>query len=415
MDVNKTVIVIGGGAAGFFSAITCANAHPGLKVIILEKSGKLLSKVRVSGGGRCNVTHACFEPAELIRNYPRGGRELLGAFHRFSTKETVQWFYSQGVELKTEGDGRMFPITDDSSTIVNCLMHAAESAGVNVRLNSSVLSIRKNINHQFELTLQNDQQVMADAVIIAGGGSPTMKGFDWIASLGHSIIPPVPSLFTFNIPGNAITELMGISMESVRVKITGTKLSNEGPLLITHWGMSGPAILKLSSIAARKLEEMKYEFSIHLSWLMDFSEDEMRIALQKFRLELAKKKIIGSNPFHLPKRLWEFLLSKCIENTDQEWAQLSNDSIGKLARILSADEYSVKGKTTFKEEFVTCGGVSLKEIDFKTMQSKIIPGLYFAGEVLDIDAVTGGFNFQAAWTTGFIAGKSSAESFIANE
>ena len=408
MQKEKTVVVIGGGAAGFFSAITCANANPNLNVILLEKSGKLLSKVRVSGGGRCNVTHACFDPVELVKFYPRGSRELLGPFHQFSPKETVEWFLSKGISLKTEEDGRMFPASDQSATIINCLLHESDIAGVRIWLNAGVQTLARKGSNQFELLLQDERKLLADAVIIATGGFPTLKGFDWLSGTGHKIIEPVPSLFTFNLPDNPITQLMGISVESARVKIAGTKFNTEGPLLITHWGMSGPAILKLSSLAARKLAESRYEFSIFINWLKEYNEEEMRLRLQQLRTDIPRKKISTSNPFQLPKRLWEHLVLKVIRDTEQEWAQLTNDSIRKLCSVLIADEYFVRGKTTFKEEFVTCGGISLKEVDFKTMESKLIPGLYFAGEVLDIDAVTGGFNFQAAWTTGYIAGKSCA-------
>ncbi len=409
MEADKTVVVIGGGAAGFFAAITCAEANPNLKVIILEKSGKLLSKVRVSGGERCNVTHACFDPTELVKNYPRGGRELLGPFHVFSPKDTIEWFESRGVKLKVEDDGRMFPTTDDSSTIVNCLISTADNASIEIKMNSQVHSIHRTENNLFELGLADDQKITCAALIIASGGSAYLKGFDWLKGTGHAIIEPVPSLFTFNIPANSITNLMGISVDAAQIKIKGTKFINEGPLLITHWGMSGPAVLKLSSGAARKLSEMNYQFSIQVKWLIQFSEEDMRSSLNKLRKDLAKKKVSSSNPFHLPKRLWEYLLDKSLTKAEKEWAQLNNDELRKLNSVLIADEYSINGKTTFKEEFVTCGGIALKEVDFKTMQSKVMPGLYFAGEVLDIDALTGGFNFQAAWTTGYIAGKSASQ------
>ncbi|MBP6335694.1 MAG: NAD(P)/FAD-dependent oxidoreductase [Bacteroidia bacterium] len=408
MPKKGTVVVIGGGAAGFFAAVTSARSNPDLEVIILEKSGKLLSKVRVSGGGRCNVTHSCFDPIELSKFYPRGSRELLGPFHIFSPTDTITWFKDRGVELKTEADGRMFPITDQSSTIVDCLMNEAEKLGVAITMNSTVVSIQKLEDGRIKIQMNDEKEIIANKLIIASGGSPTLKGFNCLSGSGHTIIEPVPSLFTFNMPDNPITSLMGVSVESVEVKIAGTKFISEGPLLITHWGMSGPAILKLSSIAARKLSDCEYQFSIFVNWLNQFNEEDIRIRLQDLRTELAKKKLLTSNPFQLPKRLWEHLVTKVIKEPEQEWAQVNNDSIRKLSKVLVADEYPVNGKTTFKEEFVTCGGVRLKEIDFKTMQSKLIPGLYFAGEILDIDAITGGFNFQAAWTTGFIAGKSAA-------
>ncbi|HNS13506.1 MAG TPA: NAD(P)/FAD-dependent oxidoreductase [Bacteroidia bacterium] len=407
---GKTVVVIGGGAAGFFSAITCAGMNPHLKVILLEKTSKVLSKVRISGGGRCNVTHACYEPRELVNYYPRGGRELLGPFHTFSPKETIDWFSSRGVELKVEADGRIFPVANDSSVVVSCLINEAYETGVDVRLNSSVGTLKKRSADQFDIVLHDGNNLIADRVILTPGGFPTLKSFEWFADLGHTIIPPVPSLFTFNMPDNPITELMGVSVENARVKIQGMKISNSGSLLITHWGMSGPCILKLSSLAARDLQQLNYQFKINVSWLPDISEEEMRSKLQNLRLAMARKKMSSSNPFHLPKRLWEHLLFRSVEEKDLEWAHLRKEELNKLVNALVNDEYSVSGKTTFKEEFVTCGGVDLREVDFKNMESKKNPGLFFAGEVLNIDAVTGGFNFQAAWTTAYLAGKYLAES-----
>jgi len=409
---KKTVVVIGGGAAGFFSAINCAGENPNLNVILLEKSSKVLAKVRVSGGGRCNVTHACFDPSELVKFYPRGSRELLGPFHTFSPKDTISWFSARGVELKTETDGRMFPVANDSAVIVECLLNSASITGVKVKLNSAVISVKKNDTNDFEIELQTGEIIIADKVILAAGGFPTLKAFDWFTDTGHTIIPPAPSLFTFNMPGNPISELMGVSLENAKVKIQGTKLSNSGSLLITHWGMSGPCILKLSSIAARTLQEMNYNFKILVSWLPDVSDEELRLKLQQLRLDMARKKMSSSNPFQLPKRLWEHLLFKSITDKDQDWAHLKKEEVNRLIKALIMDEYEVKGKTTFKEEFVTCGGVDLREIDFKSMESKKSPGLFFAGEVLNIDAVTGGFNFQAAWTTAYIAGKHIAGSLV---
>lgn len=407
-EVTKRVVIIGGGAAGFFAAITCATENPDIEVIILEKSAKLLSKVRVSGGGRCNVTHACFDLKELTSYYPRGGMELLGPFHVFSPKDTIEWFQAQRVVLKTEKDGRMFPVSDQSSTIVDSLMNASENAGVKIKLNSAVNSIRILDERQFEIELIDKSIIPANSIIVASGGSPGLKGFDWLSNMKHKIIEPVPSLFTFNIPGDSVTQLMGVSVDWVKVKILTTKFTSLGPMLITHWGMSGPAILKLSSVAARALSQLNYNFKIQIAWLKDVQEDELRNTLQKFRKDLARKKVSASNPFQLPKRLWEYLIHKVLTDLEKEWAQMTNDELRKLNSTLIADEYQVESKTTFKEEFVTCGGISLKEVDFKTMQSKLVPGLYFAGEVLDIDAVTGGFNFQAAWTTGYIAGRSAA-------
>ncbi|MEO8087894.1 MAG: NAD(P)/FAD-dependent oxidoreductase [Bacteroidota bacterium] len=400
---TKHIAIIGGGAAGFFAAVNCAQMYPQHSITIFEKASKLLSKVRVSGGGRCNVTHACFDIHLLANNYPRGEKQLKSAFSRFMTNNTIDWFAERGVQLKAEADGRMFPVSDSSQTIIDCLMREADQHGVKIEMNADVLRLEKKENGKIELTFRYEERRLFDAVLIASGGNANEAGFDWLKETGHAIVSPVPSLFTFNMPKNPVTELMGVAVEWARIKILQTKYTNEGPLLITHWGMSGPAILKLSAQAARTLAEVKYNFKIQICWLKDKKEDEMRSWFQRIKKDAATKMINNTNEFGLPKRLWYFLLYKSGIEENTQWAQLSKEQLNKLLNNLLYDEYAVSGKTTFKEEFVTCGGVSLNDVDFKTMESKKMKGLYFAGEVLDIDAVTGGFNFQAAWSTGYIA------------
>ncbi|MBK5285025.1 MAG: NAD(P)/FAD-dependent oxidoreductase [Bacteroidia bacterium] len=401
------VAVLGGGAAGFFSALSCKAHHPGSDVTIYEKSGKLLSKVKVSGGGRCNVTNACFSISRLAKNYPRGKKQLKKAFSVFSTADTVEWFESRGVKLKAEPDNRMFPVTDNSQTIIDCLMNETQKAGIKIRTNCLIHSIQKTENG-FTLSAENEKEIHSDKIIVATGGSPKPEGFEWLAKLGHSIQPPVPSLFTFNIPDNALTELMGVSVEDALVKIQGTKLKQSGPLLITHWGMSGPAVLKLSSWGARVLNEMNYDFKINVTWNGTMQEHEVRELIAKEYDDIKRKKISNVKLLALPSGLWLYLLTRCDINPETNWADLSKEKLNRLINALCNDEYHVKGKTTFREEFVTCGGVSLGDVNFATMESNVCRGMYFTGEVLDIDGVTGGFNFQSAWTTGFIAGKLSS-------
>jgi len=407
MEQRYNIVVIGGGAAGFFAAITCKTHCPSASVIILEKSDKLLAKVKISGGGRCNVTHACFSPAQLSKNYPRGEKQLKKAFAVFNATDTVKWFEGRGVELKTEADGRMFPVTDNSQTIINCLMREINKHDIAVELHQPVVAIIKEAT-RFKLKLR-EHTVYADKVIIASGGSPKPEGFKWLEELGHKIEQPVPSLFTFNMPDEAIKSLMGVSVNNVGVRVLGTKLSNEGPLLITHWGMSGPAILKISAWGARILNDLNYNFRIQVNWLGSLNEDNARTMLLAETSVHPKRKIVNLETFQLPNRLYLFLLSKLGINPDTSLEELGKKNQNRLLNTLLNDEYKVEGKTTFKEEFVTCGGVSLDCVNMDTMESKACPGIYFAGEVLDIDGVTGGFNFQAAWTTGFIAGKSAAE------
>lgn len=397
------VIVIGGGAAGFFAAINAADFHPHAKVTILEKSNKLLQKVAVSGGGRCNVTHACFDNALLIKHYPRGEKELRGAFSKFSTLDTVEWFNKRGVALKAEADGRMFPETDNSQTIVDCLIR--EAGRLKVKIVPQV--IIKEIVPGGEITLITDKgELRCDRLVVATGGSPKSESYNWLRKLGHTIVSPVPSLFTFNIQDKALNALMGVSVAQVKVRVKDARLETQGALLITHWGLSGPAVLKASAWGARLLNEMHYDFTVQIDWLTRFKEDELREELFFLKENFAPKKVFNTNPFNLPKRLWEFLLLKSGITGSARWADTNKTQLRQLLNALMRDEYAVKGKTTFKEEFVTCGGVSLKEIDFATMQSKKVPGLYFAGEVLDIDGITGGFNFQNAWTTAWIAARS---------
>ena len=401
------VAIIGGGAAGFFAALSCKSHYPESKVTLYEKSGKLLSKVKVSGGGRCNVTNACEGVSAFAKHYPRGERHLKKALQVFSADDTVNWFESRGVQLVSEADKRIFPASNDSQTVIDCLLKEAGRLGVSIQMNAPVLALTKE-NGKFKLVTKNNQVVFVEKVIIATGGSPKMDGFTWLADLGHQIIPPVPSLFTFNMPDETVKSLMGMVVDPVSVRIQSTKLSSDGPLLITHWGMSGPAILKLSAWGARVLHELNYQFTIQINWLGDVKEDKLRESLPALLEPVLKRKVVNQNPFKLPSRFWDFILEKSEINPDTIWAELGKKSTNKLINNLLNDTYNVKGKTTFKEEFVTCGGVALSDIDIATMESKKLDGLYFAGEVLDIDGITGGFNFQAAWTTGYIAGKLGA-------
>lgn len=407
----KKLVVIGGGAAGFFCAINAARLNPSLQVTIVEKSSKLLSKVRVSGGGRCNVTHACFEIAPLVKRYPRGTNFLKKTFHQFNTVHTVEWFEQRGVKLKTEEDGRMFSITNSSQTIIDCLLKEANKFGVDVLLNRDVKQI-ENAGAGFKLRFANSEELKADSVVVATGGFPKSSMFDWFKALGHTIEEPVPSLFTFNMPNNPITQLMGVSVEHAKVKVIGTKLEDEGPLLITHWGMSGPAILKLSAWGARELANKNYHFTMTVNWTGSFNEQSVRERWPQIRQQHNLQKISNRNPFNLPARLWNYLLQQSDVAEDIRWADLGAKEQNKLIKNLVAQEFEVKGKTTFKEEFVTCGGIKLSEVDANTMQSKLVPNLYFAGEVMDVDGVTGGFNFQHAWTSGWIAAKAVAKNTL---
>lgn len=402
------IVVIGGGAAGFFAAITCAQTHPDREITILEASHEPLTKVRISGGGRCNVTHACFEPAELVQYYPRGGKALRGAFSRFQPRDMVAWLAAQGVELKTESDGRMFPVTDDSETIANCLLKTAKNLGIELRtkvLVSSVQPISKEPS-KFEVRLKNGEAIICDRLLLASGSNPT--GYQIAQILGHQIIKPVPSLFTFNIPDSQLKELAGVSVEKVklRLQIAGkTQFEQTGAILITHWGLSGPAILKVSAWGARILHENHYQATLLINWVPESNPEFLRKQLLAVRSQLPQRQISSTCPLLLPRRLWEYLIARADISVEDRWAGLSNKSLNQLIQEITQGEYQISGKGIFKEEFVTCGGVNLKEVNFKTMESKCTQGLYFAGEILDIDGVTGGFNFQSAWTTAWLAGQ----------
>ena len=397
------VAIVGGGAAGFFAAFSVKDHNPESQVTIFEKSDKLLSKVKISGGGRCNVTHACFQVSQLSKFYPRGAKQLKKAFSIFQPKDTVAWFRARGIDLKTESDGRMFPVTDDSQTIIDCFLHEAQIKKIQIVKQSRVNELHPE-KSGFTLVF-NESKKHFDKVIIASGGSPKARGFEWLQNLGHAIINPIPSLFTFNMPEEPVKELMGLVVENATARIQGTKLAYTGPVLITHWGMSGPAILKLSAWGARLLYDHNYKFNVQINWLSVKSENEVHDMINAQMDRIRKKKIANANPFGLPNRMWLFLLEKVQINSDSPWMELSKKNRNKLVNVLLNDVYAVSGKTTFKEEFVTCGGISLSDVDMKSMQSRICRDLYFAGEVLDMDGITGGFNFQAAWTTGYIAGK----------
>ncbi|MEO7080300.1 MAG: NAD(P)/FAD-dependent oxidoreductase [Flavobacteriales bacterium] len=397
------VIIVGGGAAGFFAAIIAKQHHPNADVLLLEKSNKLLAKVRISGGGRCNVTHDQRNIRKLSGHYPRGERFLKKAFEHFSVKDTIAWFGQRGVQLKAEGDGRMFPVSNDSGTIIRCLMDEAEERGVRIALQSGVNAIDRKANGSFLLRMENGGALPADRVVVTSGGHPKAEGYAWLKQLGHTIVQPAPSLFTFNMPGEEVRSLMGVVADPVRARIIGTKLESIGPLLITHWGMSGPAVLRLSAWGARVVQGMCYQFTLQLHWLGGMGEDEARTAMGAE--DHQRKQAQNANPFTLPRRLWEFLLAKAHIPLEKTWGDVGKHDRNRLVDLLTNDRYAVAGKTTFKEEFVTAGGVSLDEVDPLTLQSRKVPGLYFAGEVLDIDGITGGFNFQAAWTTGYLAGK----------
>ncbi len=395
------LIVIGGGAAGIFAAISAKANNPEAKVALLEKSAVLLAKVRVSGGGRCNVTHACFEPKLLVKNYPRGEKELLGPFHAFQPRDTIEWFESRGVKLKTEADGRMFPVTDSSETIIACLLQEAQTLGVEIQLRQRIQTITRTENG-FKLELKESSLECKHLLLATGSNA---EGYAWAEQLGHTIQTPVPSLFTFNVPTSPLKQLSGISLQSAELKIKGSTLMQKGPLLITHFGFSGPAALKLSAWGARYLHEKQYRVELCINWLPELTQDEILTRLTKLKSSFPNKSLSSESPFLIPKSLWKTLLELLSTSFTKRLADIPNKDLQNLAQKLHEDIYQVDGKTTNKEEFVTCGGVTLKEVNFKTMESKICLGLFFAGEILDIDGVTGGFNFQNAWTTGFISGQ----------
>jgi len=398
------LIVVGGGAAGFFAAITCAE-NSDKSVLILEKTSQLLHKVKISGGGRCNVTHQTFEPRELARNYPRGEKSLIGPFHRFGAADTFDWFASRGVMLKTEADGRVFPVTDNSQTVIDTLLSAARSAGVSIRTSLGVVSVA-TVEDQFEVETDAGNIYRAPNVLIATGGTRSPAGAKLAGSFGHELAVATPSLFTFKIEDSRLDGLAGLSVDGAEVKVQGSKLKSTGPVLITHWGLSGPGILKISAWGARELAECDYRFDISVNWVPDA---DAATVVKDTRLRDAKRRLASRSPFSaVPKRLWlRFLAASGIAD-DTTWSELTKKQTNRLLNQLTASTLSVDGKSTNKAEFVTCGGVSVNEINFQTMESKIVDGLYFAGEVIDVDGITGGFNFQNAWTSGFHAGTAIA-------
>jgi predicted Rossmann fold flavoprotein len=393
--IHRTHVIIGGGAAGIFAAIRCKSQNPESHVIVLEKTNQLLAKVRISGGGRCNVTHACFDPVRLAKNYPRGSKELVGPFHVFQPKDTVAWFREKGVELKTESDGRMFPITDSSETIIDCLLGEARQIGVDIRKQQRIVSIQKPERFLIELA---EEKLEADTLLLATGSFPW--GHAMAKQFGHAIVEPVPSLFTFNVPTSPLLELSGISIPNAILSLPGTGLKQQGPLLLTHWGFSGPAALKLSAWAARKLHEVDYKANLQINWIAAPNQEVFYQSL----LQRKQESPLQPLPPLLPHKLWHKLLSSIGLDPTSPIGRWQNRMLMQLAQKLCNDIYAIDGKTTYKQEFVTAGGVDLPDVDFKTMQSRITPDLFFAGEILNIDGITGGFNFQNAWTTGWIAG-----------
>lgn len=399
------IAVVGGGAAGFFAAITAKENYPQARVVIFEKSKIVLAKVKVSGGGRCNLTNACSNIQALSEAYPRGGKALKRAFRIFSNQDTMQWFESRQVSLVTQEDHCVFPLSQDSQSIIDCFLERARKLDIQIELETGIKAIKK-INGRLQLSLSGEKQPrIFDKVIVATGGSPKREGLEWLKKLGHKIIDPVPSLFTFNMPDESVTDLMGIVVDNTLVNIQGTKLKSEGPLLITHWGMSGPAILKLSAFGARLLSEKGYNFKVQVNWTSLRNQNLVVAELKRIVAEHPKKILSNVRPYTLPERLWSYLLEKSNLSPSKKWGELGKTSLNRLVDLLTNDAYLVRGRTQFREEFVTCGGVSLESIDFKTMQSKVCENLYFAGEVMDIDGITGGYNFQAAWTTAYIAAK----------
>ena len=411
MNKRKKLVVIGGGAAGFFCAVNAARLSTDLDVIILEKTSKLLTKVKISGGGRCNVTHQSDVVEDMIDAYPRGKNFVKKTFHKFSALDTISWFSERGVKIKAEPDGRMFPVTDQSDTIIHCLKMEAEKFGVAIRIQAEVLAISKNQDF-FELTISDEHKQtsieQADFVCVSVGGYPKETGFDWLRNLGHGVVSPVPSLFTFNIPDKVLHHLMGVSNKDTLVKIPSLKMQERGPVLITHWGLSGPAILKLSSRAARDLHGMNYSFDLIVNWVPELHESAMLDQLKRYKVISPKLSIYSKNPFDITSRLWAYLLSKAHIEQEYCWANVPQTALVQLSKLLCNHIYRVEGKTTFKEEFVTAGGIRLDEIDPATMQSRKIQGVYFAGEVMDVDGVTGGYNFQHAWSSGWIAANAIA-------
>ena len=402
----KKVVIIGGGAAGFFTAINIKEMNPNVEVLILEKGNEVLQKVKISGGGRCNVTHACFEPKELVQFYPRGNKELLGPFHQFMTGDTFEWFENHGVPLKIEADNRVFPSSNSSQSIIDCFTKAVDNLGIKVFTKHGVTKVYQQENQWVVNT--KDKEFTADFLVIAAGSSS--KIWEIAKNLGHTIIPTVPSLFTFNIKDKRIIDLLGVSVPNATVKLAGTNLETSGALLITHWGLSGPAVLKLSAFGARILADKNYQYNVVINWLSRPTEKVWNVLLNLKKKE-PRKTVILKSPFtDIPKRLWERLVAASEIKSTQNWADLSNLQLQNLANQLTKGVFNANGKSTFKEEFVTAGGIDLKEINFKRFESKLHKNLFFAGEILNIDAVTGGFNFQNAWTGGFMVAKAISSS-----
>ncbi len=398
--------IIGGGAAGFFSAIAVKENYPKADVIIFEQSRKVLSKVSISGGGRCNVTNGCTSIPELLKAYPRGGRSLKKVFHVFSTADTMKWFKSRGVPLVIQDDNCVFPVSQDSQSIIDCFLKECRRLGIKIKKQAGVSAIKPKGNGlDLYFKLDDYAPEYFDKVIVTTGGSPKLSGLKWLEDLGHQIESPVPSLFTFNMPNEKVRQLMGVVVDKAVVVIQGTKLKAEGPLLITHWGMSGPAILKLSAFGARLIHEMNYHFKFQVNWCNEQRSEEVFNTLQSIVMQFPNKILANVKPYGLSERLWLFLLEKCELSDRKKWSELGKKGLNKLTNIMVNDVYTVEGISKFREEFVTCGGVSLKSINLNTMKSKVCENLYFAGEVLDIDAITGGYNLQAAWSTGFVAGQ----------
>lgn len=434
MSHPQRIVVVGGGAAGFFGAIAAAETYPDTQIVLLEAGRQLLAKVRISGGGRCNVTHSCFEPALLVQHYPRGGKALRGPLSRFQPQDTISWFAARGVKLKTEADGRMFPISDSSTTIVDCLIEAAQTAGVKIHTGAAVAAVSRRVNStvapilatttaaarnalavppsgstvanaDFEICLKRET-LHCDRLLLTTGSSA--QGYQLARALGHTIHPPVPSLFTFNMLDSRLEDLAGVSVEAVHLRLVtaaGDKLEQSGPLVITHWGLSGPAVLKLSAWGARVLHQHHYQATLWINWLPQYTQETLRQELLASKSRWSRRVITSTCPVPLPRRLWQRLVVSSGIPADQRWAELSNKVLHQLVKELIQGSYAIQGKGAFKEEFVTCGGVNLKEVNLKTMESRCCPGLFFAGEILDIDGVTGGFNFQSAWTTAWLAGQ----------
>jgi len=405
---SQRIIIVGGGAAGFFAAIACAEASPNATVMLLEKGTHFLTKVRISGGGRCNVTHSCFDARELSTRYPRGARSLISIFQRFQPRDTIEWFAARGVALKLEADGRMFPTTDNSQTIIDCLVNAAHASGVELRTNCGMNSAKRRDGGGFDVTLSNGETLACDRLLLATGGCRAVVAGQLAASLGHTLEPPVPSLFTFHIDTPWLRELPGVSVAMIEASVPSAGLRERGPVMVTHWGLSGPVVLRLSAWGARELAAREYRFPLQINWLPHLTVEALTAELQRQKQANPARTIVNGSLSPLPSRLWEQLVLASGIKPVTRWAELSSSALHQLVQQLTRSEFPVTGKSLNKDEFVTCGGVRLGEVDFKTMQSRVCPGLHFAGELLDIDGITGGFNFQACWTTGWIAGRAMA-------